>query len=458
MFTLAETGMSLAICDERGEPRRTMRIPSQLGRYHLTYRIAFGGMAELFRAFTFDEDQHQRNVAIKRLLPHFRDDRQFIDMLADEFKLVNYLKHPNIAEVYELAELDDAVIIAMEYVDGKDLRSTVERSKDARISLALDDIVHIMVCSLEGLHHAHIARDPNGEPLEIVHRDFSPSNVLIGYDGTVKLCDFGIAKATHNRIQTKTGIIKGKVKYMSPEQAFGRRLDRRSDVFSAGSVLYELTTGRAAFFAANEIDLIFAVREANPVRVRDINPEIPVALARIIEKAMARSRSERYQSASELRNALHVFLADHSPGYRPTKLAQFMKRVFQEDIELELRAMEDYIANARTTASINFGKNLIASALGPDAPFTRFNPNPTRELSSTHGDSNTSTAHEARTELLDVERLSRTQISPMDESQVASDTLLGMTSPSFSDEADFPEDFEELDNLDENDASNESDD
>ncbi len=287
-----------------------MRIPRPLGRYHLTYRIAFGGMAELFRAFTFDEDQHQRNVAIKRLLPHFRDDRQFIDMLADEFRLVSYLKHPNIAEVYELAEIDKDVIIAMEYVDGKDLRTTAESAKNTSVLLGLDDIAYIMACSLDGLHRAHTACDRNGEPLRIVHRDFSPSNVLIGYDGTVKLCDFGIAKATHNRILTKTGIIKGKVKYMSPEQAFGRTLDGRSDVFSAGTVLYELTTGRAAFSAANEIDLIFAVREANPARVRDIDPTIPDPLALIIEKAMARSRSERYQSALELRNA-HRLSARH---------------------------------------------------------------------------------------------------------------------------------------------------
>src|SRR5262245_2046278 len=215
-------------------------------------------MAELFRAFTFDELENQLNVAIKRLLPHFREDKQFVDMLTDEFKLVSYLKHPNIAEVYELAELDDALIIAMEYVDGKDLRSTVERAKEQNLALALDDVVYCVARSLEGLHHAHVARDPKGEPLRIVHRDFSPSNVLLGYDGTVKLCDFGIAKATHNRIQTKTGIIKGKVKYMSPEQAFGRKLDWRSDVFSAGSVLYELATNAAPFTAANEIDLIFA--------------------------------------------------------------------------------------------------------------------------------------------------------------------------------------------------------
>jgi serine/threonine-protein kinase len=375
--------------------RRTRR----LGRYHLTYRIAFGGMAELFRAITFEDDGHKRDVAIKRLLPHFREDRSFVDMLTDEFKLVSYLKHPNIAEVYELTEVDESLLISMEYVDGKDLRTTMERAKEVGSKLPLDDIVYIVARSLEGLHHAHVCRDMSGEPLRIVHRDFSPSNVLLGYDGVVKLCDFGIAKATHNRIQTKTGIIKGKVKYMSPEQAFGRKLDWRSDVFSAGSVLYELVTGEAPFAAPNEIDLIFTVREAAPVPVQKLNPQIPPELAGIIEKSMARSRSARYQSALEFRNALLTFLRGFNPAYRRNKLAQFMKRAFTEDIEKELRAMEDYVIDAAPAVG-DFGKNLIASALGPDAPFSRFSPSPTKS-SLVEGADDAAPVHSAKTEIFD---------------------------------------------------------
>lgn len=376
--------------------RRTRR----LGRYHLTYRIAFGGMAELFRAITFEDDGHKRDVAIKRLLPHFREDRSFVDMLTDEFKLVSYLKHPNIAEVYELTEVDDSLLISMEYVDGKDLRSTIERAKELGVKLPLDDIVYIVARSLEGLHHAHVCRDMSGEPLRIVHRDFSPSNVLLGYDGVVKLCDFGIAKATHNRIQTKTGIIKGKVKYMSPEQAFGRKLDWRSDVFSAGSVLYELATGEAPFAAPNEIDLIFTVREAAPIPPQKLNPQIPPELAAILEKAMARSRSARYQSALEFRNALLTFLRGYNPGYRRNKLAQFMKRAFTDDIEKELRAMEDYVIDAAPVQG-DFGKNLIASALGPDAPFSRFSPSPTKSQSVEGGMEDAAPVHSAKTEIFD---------------------------------------------------------
>lgn len=334
-------------------------------------------MAEIYRAFTFEEDGHKRDVAIKRLLPHFREDRAFVDMLTDEFKLVSYLRHPNIAEVYELVEVGDAILISMEYVDGRDLRSAIERARERGLTLSLDDVVYIIARTLEGLHHAHIARDARGEPLRIVHRDFSPSNVLVGYDGIVKLCDFGIAKATHNRVHTKTGIIKGKVKYMSPEQAFGRKLDWRSDIFSAGTVLYELCTGQAAFTAANEIDLIFAVRDAKPPPIREIAPHVPEELAQIIERSMSRSRSGRFRSALDFRNALLSFLRRENPSYRRTHLANFMKQIFEEDIERELRAMEDFVLDGTAVASSDFGRNLIASTLPKDAPVNRFRPDPT---------------------------------------------------------------------------------
>lgn len=376
--------------------RRTKR----LGRYHLTDRIAFGGMAELFRAFTFDADGFKRDVAIKRLLPHYLEDEQFITMLTDEFKLVSHLKHPNIAEVYELVEVDDNLLIAMEYVDGKDLRSTVEKARNERLALALDDIAYLMARTLDGLHHAHVARDERGEPLKIVHRDFSPSNLLVAYDGTVKLCDFGIAKATHNRVETKTGIIKGKVKYMSPEQAFGRKLDWRSDLFSAGSVLYELCARAAPFTAPNEIDLIFAVRDATPPPSREVNPEIPEQLARIIEKSMSRSRSARYQTALEFRDALLRFLRNHNPKYRRTKLSRFLKRVWSEEIERELRAMEEFVVDQNeASAPRDLGNNLIADALGPGAAYNRFGPEPTQ------GTEQAEEVHELKTEIIEAELL-----------------------------------------------------
>ncbi len=385
-----------------------MRRTKRLGRYHLTERIAYGGMAEIFRGFTYDDDGFRRDVAIKKLLPHYVEDKSFIDMLTDEFKLVSHLKHPNIAEVFELTEIEDTLLIAMEYVDGKDLRSAVEKARQRGVSLQFDDIAYVLARALDGMHHAHVARDEKNQPLRIVHRDFSPSNILVAYDGTVKICDFGIAKATHNRVQTKTGIIKGKVKYMSPEQAFGRKLDWRSDIFSAGSVLYELATGAAPFTAANEIDLIFAVRDAEPRPSGQVNRHIPAELQQIIEKSMTRSRSGRYQTAMEFRDALLGFLRRYNPKYRRTKLARFLKKLWAEEIEKELRAMEDFVLDA--SPSQDLGKNLIADALGPDATYSKFSPNPTsnvdpdRAVSGINGIESEQTiddpVHAAKTEMI----------------------------------------------------------
>ncbi len=392
-----------------------MRRTRQLGRYHITERIAFGGMAELFRGFTFEADGYRRDVAIKKVLPHFTEDRQFIDMLTDEYRLVSYLRHPNIAEVYELAKVDDTILISMEFVDGKDLRTVVEKDK-ARGGgvLEADDCAYVIARALDGLHHAHAAVDVEGHPLRLVHRDFSPSNILVAYDGHVKICDFGIAKATHNKVQTKTGIIKGKVKYMSPEQAFGRKLDGRSDVFSAGSVLYELLCGQAPFTAPTEVDLIFTVRDAAPRPLRDVEPRIPQRLAAIVERAMVRSRSGRFQTALEFRDALLDWLLAAAPQYRRTKLARVMKRLFAQEIEAELRAMEDYVLDL--DAPTDLGRNLIADVLGPDAPFSRFSPSPSRivepvapppaaddeDESSLPPPPDEDPLHLARTEILDV--------------------------------------------------------
>lgn len=361
-----------------------MRQTTRLGRYHLIERIAYGGMAEIFRAVTYDEEGYRRDVAVKKLLPHFVEDVQFIDMLTDEFKVVSHLRHANIAEVYELVQVGDSLLIAMEYLDGKDLRSTVERARRMQQPLGFDHIAYIMARSLDGLHHAHIARDENDEPLKIVHRDFSPSNILMAYDGRIKICDFGIAKATHNRVQTKTGVIKGKVKYMSPEQAFGKRLDQRSDIFSAGSVLYELCTDQAPFHTESEIDLIFLVRDANPIPCRQVNPEIPEELARIIERAMRRSRSERYQNAELFRSDLVRFLRDYNAQYSRSKLSGLMRSLWKAEIDAELRTMEDLVLDSSTGHEL--GTNLIADAMGARAVYARFTPMPARLADLERGD------------------------------------------------------------------------
>lgn len=335
-------------------------------------------MAEVYRGFTFSEDGVRYDVAIKKLLPAYVEDGQFVTMLTDEYRLVSRMSHANVARVYELVQVQGSILVAMEYVDGKDLRATVEKSRDGGDRLGYADVAYVMASALDGLHHAHQAVDERGNQLDVVHRDFSPSNVLVGYDGSVKLIDFGIAKARQNRIQTKTGIIKGKVKYMSPEQAFGHKLDRRSDVFSAGSVLYELCTGRSPFRAKTEIDLIFEVRDASPMPPLEVNPELPTELATVIETSMARARSARYQTSLEFRDALVQFLRSYAPDYRRTRLARYMKRLWQEEIERELRQLEDWALDLPADPVPDLGTNLLAADLGPDAPYSKFSPRPTR--------------------------------------------------------------------------------
>lgn len=324
---------------------------AKLGRYHLIDRIAFGGMAEIFRAVTFDDDRYRRDVALKKLLPHFSEDRQFVTMLGDEFRIVSQLRHANIASVYEIAEAKGSLVVVMEYVDGKDLRSTTERAHARGVALRIDHICYIMARALDGLYHAHTACGQDGQALHIVHRDFTPSNILLSYDGRVKICDFGIAKAAHNQVQTKTGIIKGKIKYMSPEQASGKDLDHRSDIFAAGSVLYELCTGKQPFVADNEIDLLFLVREAEPTPCQELNPSIPDALARAIERAMQAEADARFANAAEFRDALSALLAEINAGYTRSKLSHFMRELWQQDIERELRILEELLIDPDSSAT-----------------------------------------------------------------------------------------------------------
>jgi serine/threonine-protein kinase len=327
-------------------------------------------MAEIFRAKTFDNEGRAHLVAVKRVLNHLTADEDFLRMLVDEAKITATLQHENIARVYEFAHDGEEYFIAMEYVDGKDVRTLLDRHRAQQRPIAPEHVAWIGMEVAHALHAAHTQKDGAGRPLHIVHRDVSPSNVLLSYRGEVKLCDFGIAKATTTRVQTKTGVIKGKVKYMSPEQAMGRKLDHRSDLFSLGTVMYEMLTLAAPFAAATEVELIFAVRDARKRDAREVEPTVPEELDAILNKLMSRSRSQRYQSGAELALALRLFLDKYKPGYRRSHFGRYMRTTFEQDIERELRLMEEYIIEGADASKV--GENLIADALGDDAPYTQF--------------------------------------------------------------------------------------
>jgi serine/threonine-protein kinase len=353
----------------------------RVGRYHLLDRVGSGGMADVYRGKLLLPDGTEQLVAMKRVIEMYAEDPTFVRMLMAEYRLSSLLIHPNIARIYELLRVGDECFIVMEYIDGKDLRSTLNRGIELRRGLDIGDAVYLMARAVDGLEHAHSATTEDGSPLRLVHRDFSPSNILVGYDGSVKIIDFGIAKADVDRERTQMGIIKGKVRYMSPEQAQGDdRLTGQSDVFSAGSVLYELLSGQVAFAAPSEVELIYTVRRAAPTPLLDIAPHVPSTLAGIVARAMAKSRTDRYPSAAAFRDDLVRFLRTYAPGYRRTRLSNHMKTLWAREIDDELQSLLEYALSdlpatesedLLTHISLEESIRSIAETVEPDAWVTQ---------------------------------------------------------------------------------------
>jgi serine/threonine-protein kinase len=352
-----------------------VRRAQQLGRYHLLDRIAFGGMAEIYRAKTFDSHGQPHLVAVKRVLAHLAEDDDFIQMLVDEAKIASVLRHVNIARVYEFARAHGEYFIAMEHVDGKDMRTALERCRAKKKAIPPEHAAYVAAEVAAGLHAAHSAVDPRGRPLRIIHRDVSPSNIICSYAGEVKLCDFGIAKATLSRVTTKTGVIKGKVKYMSPEQALGRKLDHRSDVFSLGSCLYEMLTRLPPFTASNEMDLLIKVRDAKYRGVSELQPGIPPELEAICDKCLTRSRANRYQTAAEAEGDLRAFLRKFMPNYSRSHLGRFVRKMFAQEIERELRMLEEFVMT--DDVSDDLGESMMVRTEDFEPPEVPFQPKPT---------------------------------------------------------------------------------
>jgi len=309
------------------------------GKYFLLERINVGGMAEVYKAKTVGVEGFEKIVAIKRILPSVAEDEEFIKMFVDEAKITSQLSHANLAQTFDLGKIDDTFYIAMEYVPGKDLRAVFERCKRRgdRMPLQLAAFVVSRVC--EGLDYAHRKRDTSARELHIVHRDVSPQNIILSYEGEVKLIDFGIAKAANKITKTQAGILKGKFGYMSPEQVRGLPLDGRSDIFAAGVVLYELCTGERLFTGSSDFSVLEKVQQAKVTPPSQVEPSIPIKLERIILKALAREPEDRYQQAADIAAELTRFLLESQQ--RPVTrddVAAFMKATFPEDERREADA------------------------------------------------------------------------------------------------------------------------
>lgn len=310
------------------------------GRYELLRKLAIGGMGAVYLARQKGPVGFQKLLVLKRLLPHLSEDDEFIQMFLDEGRIAAHLNHPNIAQIYDLGDVDGQYYIAMEYVHGEAVGPLGVRAQQRKVTIPLGLKCRIIADAAAGLGAAHNARSPSGRRLELIHRDVSPQNVLVGFNGGVKLIDFGVAKASGKQSQTMVGTIKGKHAYMSPEQARGEPLDCRSDVFGLGTVFYELLTQTRLFKRDTEFATLKAVVGSKIVPPSELVPEIPKALDAIVFKALARKREERFSTATELQLALEEFLMQEKRHATTAHLEAFMQDMYAEELEEERFAAE----------------------------------------------------------------------------------------------------------------------
>jgi uncharacterized protein (TIGR02265 family) len=304
------------------------------GRYQLIRKIATGGMGQIYLARQQGPVGFEKLLVVKRILPHLSEEEEFIEMFFDEARIAAALNHPNIAQIYELGEVGGDYFIAMEYVQGDSIRAVNERAATKRkggMPIALK--VRVIAEAAAGLDFAHRAKNPAGKALGLIHRDVSPQNILVGFNGGVKLIDFGVAKAADKVSQTETGSIKGKYAYMSPEQAKGEDLDPRSDVFGLGIVLHELLTGQRLFKRDVETATLKAVVQAKVAAPSTIVKGIPKALDAIALKALSKKRDDRFASAGDLQMALETFLTEQRMPGTSAHLAAFMRELYSDVIK-----------------------------------------------------------------------------------------------------------------------------
>ncbi|MBV8759945.1 MAG: serine/threonine protein kinase [Deltaproteobacteria bacterium] len=300
----------------------------RVGRYEVISHLATGGMAQIYLARQTGLGAFERHVVLKTILRERATDQRFITMFLDEAKLAATLNHQNIAQVYEVDQADGAYFMAMEYVHGENARAILETTLRRGWTIPLELAVMIVSGAAAGLHHAHERKGKNGAPLNIVHRDVSPANVMVGYDGSVKVLDFGIAKAEERATKTVGGTIKGKYGYMSPEQCKGKPIDRRSDIFALGICLYEMTTLRRAFKGNDDFETMKRIVAGDVILPSVAVPGYPRELEAIVLTAMANDPNARFQTAAEMIEALDAFAQRAKLVGSNTAMGRFMIQLF----------------------------------------------------------------------------------------------------------------------------------
>jgi serine/threonine protein kinase len=334
-----------------------------LGRYRVVDEIGIGGMASVHLARMDGPGGFQKWVAIKKIHPHLVEDESFVQMFLDEARVAARISHPNVATVFDLGKHEDTYWIAMEYLHGEPLREVMRRTEELGTAMPPEIACRVIADAAEGLHAAHELLGKNGEKLGLVHRDVTPHNLFVTYDGVTKVVDFGIAKFSSRANHTRAGTLKGKLAYMSPEQVHGEVIDRRTDIFALGVVLWELTTGQRLFRMESDLDTLAKVQECNVQRPSTLIRGYPVDLEKIVMKALAKNRGERFRTARELSRALQSLLMRRGLFIASDEVAAYVQSIFTDRIqkrEAHLRWA------AEVTQTINVDQMLSKPKIGPE--------------------------------------------------------------------------------------------
>jgi len=347
-------------------PPNTGRAGKSFGRFQLILEMARGGMATLYLARLMGPEQFEKLLVIKRIHEHLAQDDSFIQMFLDEARIAAQIQHPNVATVFDLGQHEGVFFLAMEYVHGQNLAEIVKSASRRPGVMHWSHAARMVADAAAGLHAAHEAKGADGRRLGIVHRDVSPQNILVSYDGHVKVVDFGIAFAAERLTHTAAGTVKGKVAYMSPEQVCMEPLERRSDIFSLGIVLFEAICRKRLFKEKIEAATILRVRDANVPPPRTLNPEIPVGLERVTLKALAKRPQDRFSTAGELEAAIEEVLhaTGHPVGHR--QIAPVLESLFH-DVK---RLKDQQIRTALEDSEVDFPMHAVGMGANPSSSFT----------------------------------------------------------------------------------------
>ncbi len=312
-------------------PPGSAEVGSTANSYEILAKLATGGMAEIFLARGASVAGVERYVVLKRVLRHRASDAHFVRMFLDEARLAAQLQHPNVAQVYDIGKLGDSYFFTMEYVHGETVRALLQRSHALRRQIPVAAVLTIAAGAAAGLHHAHERKGIDGRPLNIVHRDVSPSNLMVSYEGNVKLVDFGVAKAAHNTHETRSGTVKGKISYLSPEQARGSGVvDRRSDLFALGIVMWELLTLERLYRRESDFENMVAIVNEPPRAPSMVRPEIPPALDALVLRLLEKTAEQRFQTADELHAAIEEVAVRTGSALSAASLARYVRELFGE--------------------------------------------------------------------------------------------------------------------------------